>query len=158
MFRDDAAAYCAFIDKLRAGPVEKPYTNLLRLLSNLVKSGFDIPFDMPEGEYEKNVRVAHEQTKVAFREIAMFTAPACEVLAADSRFEESRERAAILWTDLAEMYFDLREGLDLYALGGPNDIAEAVYVWRWGYEQHWGDHLLRALMTVHEINRQLYFE
>lgn len=71
---------------------------------------------------------------------------------------EEQTRALMLWDDLTDIYLDLRHGLDLYAVGDPDHIAEAFWQWRSGYENHWGRHLFRALMTVHEIRYRLYLD
>jgi hypothetical protein len=44
-FREDAEAYCRFIDKFCAGLAAEPYSNLMRVLSNLAKSGAALPID-----------------------------------------------------------------------------------------------------------------
>lgn len=64
----------------------------------------------------------------------------------------------MLWDDLTDLYVDLRRGLSLYERGGRDDVSEAVWWWRFGYEHHWGSHLFRALATVHEIRYVLSIE
>ncbi len=156
-FRDDAAAYCAFVDALRAGRVVEPYTNLLRLLSAIAKSASLLPFDMPEKDRDDAERIDHEQWNRIASEIAAAIGPACDALiAVNAGDEDLVGRAPSLWDDLAELYRDLRHGLDLHARGGRDDVAEAIWQWRFGYESHWGAHLFLALKTVHEIRYRLH--
>jgi hypothetical protein len=57
----------------------------------------------------------------------------------------------MLWDDLADLYRDLQNGLDLCLRGRPADVEGAVWWWRFNYEIHWGEHLFRALQSVYEI-------
>jgi hypothetical protein len=48
--------------------------------------------------------------------------------------------------DLSEIWADLREGLSLYDHG---HVVEAVWEWRFGFEHHWGTHLVAAQRAIH---------
>lgn len=155
-FRNDAQAYCDFIDAWRAGNVSKPYVELLQLLSNLAKSGVSIPFDMPEKDVDQVERI---QWEIIWAEIHEVTSAASSALMREhADNENAKTRAFMLWDDLADIYRDLRHGLDLFNLGGTDAVAEATWEWRFGYENHWGAHLFRALTTVHEIRYRLFME
>ena len=158
-FRDDAQAYCDFVDRWRTGGAPQPFTTLLQLLSNLAKSGVALPFDMAERDVEDIERIDHARWQVIAAGINEVTGAACATLTNEcTNDEEAQLRASMLWDDLADIYRDLRHGLDLYALGDPEHVAEAIWQWRFSYENHWGAHLFRALMTVHEIRYRLFLE
>lgn len=157
-FRNDAAAYCDFIDALRTGTVAEPYPQLLQLLSNLAKSGVALPFDMAKGKVE-NKGMDHSQWQQVSSEIAAAIAPAIAALLTEhDDDQESLVRAYMLDDDLSDIYRDIRQGLNLYAVDDPEHRAEAVWQWRFGYENHWGAHLFRALTTVHEVRYRLYMK
>jgi hypothetical protein len=73
-------------------------------------------------------------------------------------FEEDKTRACMLFTDLAETYDDLHRGLALWNEGSDAALREASFQWRYAYEIHWGEHLLRAMLTVHEIRYRLLMD
>ena len=62
----------------------------------------------------------------------------------------------MFWDDLADIYRDLHNGLVLWNRGRPNAQAQAAWQWRFDYEMHWGEHLFRAMLTVHEIRYTLH--
>ena len=65
--------------------------------------------------------------------------------------EAELTRATMLWDDLTDIYRDIKNGLRLFNMETPDAGLEAVWEWRFGYENHWGCDLMRALATVHEI-------
>jgi len=60
-----------------------------------------------------------------------------------------------VWTslgdDLADIYHDLKESLDLFGKGNEEDDREAV--WRWGffYLGHWGHHCAASMRPIHQL-------
>jgi len=48
--------------------------------------------------------------------------------------------------DLADIYFELRAGLDLYENKQPQ---EALWTWKFGLEIHWGEHATSAIRVLH---------
>jgi len=64
----------------------------------------------------------------------------------------------MLFDDLTDIYRELRDGLALWKEATPDAQAEAAWQWRFNYEIHWGEHLFRAMLTVHEIRYQLHYE
>lgn len=57
--------------------------------------------------------------------------------------------AGSLADDLADIWSDLRRGLDALAAGTPwQDVA---WEWRFGLETHWGRHAVEALRALHDI-------
>ena len=64
----------------------------------------------------------------------------------------------MLFDDLADIYRDVHHGLALWNASTPDAQAEAAWQWRWNYEHHWGEHLFRAMLTVHEVRYQLLEE
>jgi len=51
-----------------------------------------------------------------------------------------------LLDDLADIYRDLVGPLQVYNAGHSN---AAVWNWRWGFQNHWGTHLVSALRILH---------
>ncbi len=158
-FRDDALAFCRFVDSWRVNAVPQPFTTLLRLLSALAKSAISIPTVLVEKECAESCRIDHEAWTIIAADLRDLTESAAARLMQEYEGDlDAQVRASMLWDDLADIYRDLRDSLDLYALGGPEQIAEAVWQWRFGYESHWGAHLMRALLTVYEIKFRVYVD
>lgn len=51
--------------------------------------------------------------------------------------------------DLSDIYFDLRDGLELWWRGSDTDMRNALFEWRLGWETHWGAHAVDALRAIH---------
>ena len=59
-----------------------------------------------------------------------------------------KEVQGSLADDLADIYFDLRTGLRKWNRG---DGAGALWEWRVGLENHWGEHATGALRAMHTL-------
>ena len=46
--------------------------------------------------------------------------------------------------DLADIYFDLKEGLELHD-SGESEPGQVIWEWRFSFDIHWGEHALGAL-------------
>jgi hypothetical protein len=57
--------------------------------------------------------------------------------------------------DLADLYRDLKDGLALWHAGNPQSRTDAIWEWRFGFENHWGRHALSALRDMHRIRTGL---
>ena len=60
--------------------------------------------------------------------------------------------AGRLSDDLADIYRDVRRGLDLLQDGGP--LNEALWVWRFDFWNHWSDHAADALRALRHAARK----
>lgn len=56
--------------------------------------------------------------------------------------------------DLGDLYHELKEGLVIYSADTKDAICWAVWHWRFGFEVHWGDHLVDALRALHRLITQ----
>lgn len=138
--------------------MEKGYGELLRLLSNLAKSGCALPTDAAPETADIKEGMTYDAKSTIAEKIASAIAPAVGQLIAKYAGDNDAEiNAVMLCDDLADIYYDLRNGLDLYARG-ESHLADAIWHWRVHYEFHWGPHLFRALKTVHAIRYGLYLE
>ena len=64
-------------------------------------------------------------------------------------FDPTKDSEAIygsLADDIADIYRDLKEGLDDIHLARAEDI---IWEWRLGFSSHWGKHAIDALRTIH---------
>lgn len=50
--------------------------------------------------------------------------------------------------DIVDIYKDLKEGFEHYKNG---NLGEATYVWTYGYETHWGEHLVELQAMLYDL-------
>jgi hypothetical protein len=67
-------------------------------------------------------------------------------------YEEGAPVCGSIGDDLADIYGDLKNALDLYRRGGEAGQRKAVWHWRFTFLFHWGDHLVDALRALHRVH------
>lgn len=60
--------------------------------------------------------------------------------------EEDKLVCGMVFDDLNDIYRDLMEGVRAYELGA---INEAVWLWKWGVDNHWGTHAVSLIKALH---------
>ena len=60
--------------------------------------------------------------------------------------DEDKLVGGMIFDDLNDIYRDLMEGVRAYELGA---INEAVWVWKWGVDNHWGTHAVSLIKALH---------
>jgi len=66
-------------------------------------------------------------------------------------FDPTEDSEAIFGTladDIADIYRDLKEGLDLSESPQPRP-EDLIWGWRFSFYSHWGKHAMDALLTIH---------
>jgi hypothetical protein len=66
-------------------------------------------------------------------------------------YDETSGRFPLLSDDLGDVYEDVRSGLESYRQNTQCTIQDAVFDWKFGFETHWGRHLVSALTALHAI-------
>ena len=168
-FRAAAHGYCDFIDALKAGKPAKPYVALQRLLADLARTILDLPVPGNGGRQDyKSIRMTTDEAAAVSRTIGERFAGEIKALTAwheglkreaedglNSLYEADVTRSLMLWDDLADIYRDLMDGFRLYRIGTEDAVAAGMWEWWFGYQCHWGEHVLKAMLTIHEIRFQL---
>ena len=158
-FVADAEAYFQLIDSFRDARPEALYTSLLERLSRLANSAVRIPFDMPETDDAASTHVLTSDERASVSRLIHETV-ADDIVTLQERHPDDdpseQSRRVMYFDDLADLYSDLKDGLRCYATGTATGMSEGIWRWKWGYENHWGRHLMRALTTTHEICFQLF--
>ena len=137
-FVDIAEHYCGLIETPSADGDRAAFIRGVRSsLAELLAAGFALPdtepsqLDLPEGP-------THAEWKSAFASAQLVMG------------EHPGELEAYLSVpdDLADIWRDLRRGLDALASGSPwEDVA---WEWRFGLQTHWGKHATDALSALHD--------
>lgn len=156
-FHADAVAYCGAIDQFIQGALQQPYTVLLSLLSSLANSSNKLPSVLSESPEDRE-RLSHDEWRKIYDALGEVMNTAVSKLVEfhhEHKDEGGIQRGGLLSDDLSDLYRDLQEGLCCWEKG---DYSGAVWAWRFHYEIHYGEHLLQALLTIHEIRYRLYYE
>ena len=56
-----------------------------------------------------------------------------------------------LSNDLSEIYQDIAPGLHVWEKANTSEKLCIIWEWKWGYENHWGDHATTALRALHSL-------
>ena len=159
-FADYARNYCRLMESCHERSSEQFFADLLRCLSDLCGAALDIPDRISENgpggnsntDLQSKSVIPQEERAVFSRVVQERVAMSVNGLVQGSaEREEDRSRYLMYFDDLSDVYFDLKEGLNIWDNGSSDAMAEAIWVWRFGYQTHWGYHLMDALRTTHEI-------
>jgi len=171
-FAETARRFCEFIDTWKTGKPPGLYTTLEKLLAQLHTAILPVVNEWP-GDVDQfdHLGMTSDQSSEISRMIDGITGE--EMLKLIDHHESLRDktnpegdylheaavtRATLIFDDLADTYRTLHDGLELWTLGTDDARAHASWTWRWGFEQHWGDHLFRVTLSVHEIRYDLFVD
>jgi hypothetical protein len=131
------------------------YKRLLVCLSRLAKSAAELPWDYSNKD-KYDDRITHDEWGQMMERINHDLGEEIgRLIEADGENTESALRAFMLSDDLADIYRDLKNGLNFFNRG-EEGIQKAIWEWKFNYEHHWGPHLYNALHTIHRIRFELY--
>ncbi|QQE09934.1 DUF5063 domain-containing protein [Planctomycetota bacterium] len=160
-FAQIAQVYCTFIDSLEHTKPPKLYSQLESLLIKLHTAILPIRPLLGDVEHD-HLDMTHEQRKNIAQIIANAVAAETHQLMDDFEslggHEDYIRRINMFWDDLNDIYSDLADGLARWNLGTQDAHDDAQWVWRRGFEIHWGEHLTRAAQTIHEIRYTLHLD
>ncbi len=164
-FADTVQEYCLFIESFSDGRPAGMYTTLELLLARIHSGVLPIIAQVNDKENLK-LECCGELTHEQWLEMATLI----QDVTADDRselvgrqlelsygeYDDDVSRADTLWDDLADIYRDLQHGLIQWNIQSVESKVAASWQWRFNFEAHWGSHLARATLTVHEMRYQLY--
>jgi hypothetical protein len=145
--------YCNLVDSLAA---HKPAEFLAKMqveLPSVYAAGAQLPIVDPgvARDADASVQSRADAWKGLFARLSEFLGSYVlywEIF--DPAKPEGDERVAVsLADDLADIYLDLKKGLDLWQTCSEPQQRYAVYEWRLGWEHHWGAHAVDALRAIH---------
>jgi hypothetical protein len=155
VFYAAANSYCDFIERTGETDLRAFVAKLEQYLSQLAWTAVALP----------NVAPSSRPDVLPISEAAM--TPISRALAAmlgahDSYRQvydpfESAEHDVVggsLSDDLADIYRDLKRGVDEWCDADSVGRQDIVWEWRFGFESHWGQHLLSALRVAHWLRHR----
>ncbi len=150
-FGEVASRFCSLVDSAKDFNRNEFATEVYRILPKLIDEAIGLP-DVESSEHHepkaKNVRQRVEEwdwlynsLKEKFREWDAYR----------QVFDPTRDSEAIhgsLADDIADIYRDLKEGLDLKE-ARRSEPEDSIWGWRIGFYSHWGKHAIDALLAIH---------
>ena len=58
---------------------------------------------------------------------------------------------ATISDDLASIYLDIKSGLKVWENSNSNQRIGIIWEWKWGFENHWGDHATSAFRALYAL-------
>jgi hypothetical protein len=145
-FSGTAGAYCALIESCGSAEPAGFYSDCFRLIARLLSEAPDLP-DI--GTLNATPRVSHEEYSQVVDRLKSQVGDAHYKLVFDPWDIDPAPLLGSIWDDLADIWADLRHGLDALNRG---QRSNAVCEWRFSFHHHWGPnhatHLLRPLFSL----------
>jgi hypothetical protein len=137
-FVDAAEHYCELIKTPSATGDRAAFVLRVRAsLSELLASGFALPdtepseVDLPEGPTHAEWKSAFDSAQITLGELP-----------------GGLEAYVSVPDDLADVWSDLRQGLNALAAG--TRWEDVAWEWKFGLQTHWGKHAEDALVALHD--------
>jgi len=149
-FHEVASEFCTAVDSAQSTDRETLVLRIYRLLPLLIGRAVNLsPIESSDDQTDhKKARISQEQWGELY---SLLKEKLGDWDLYSQVFDPTKDRDAIygsLADDIADIYRDLKEGLDLHSsdIVSSNDI---LWEWRFGFYSHWGHHAINALRTIH---------
>ena len=150
-FHEAATACCQLIRAHRETEFGAFLASLERTLVRLYAAALELPDVDAESEELLPTAGTSEERMVLFQSLNAYLEPYSyywEVYDPIVR-QDGDILAGGLGDDLSDIYYDLRTGLEVWNPRDPIRTADVVWDWRFGFESHWGQHLVDGLRALH---------
>jgi hypothetical protein len=142
-FAEIARRYCAWAEA-ELGDPNYEIRRVRLLLAELHLAAADLP-DPGIGKNIDAVSISHDEWSRLFEKFGRL--PVNSYFDVFNPLQEEEPVINSLADDLADIYRDLKAGLLLFEADHPIDAA---WEWRFGFQTHWGQHLVGAQRPIHE--------
>ncbi|MBN8732574.1 MAG: DUF5063 domain-containing protein [Acidobacteria bacterium] len=150
-FTAKARQYCAFVEDTRA---TNSWIFAQTCLSEVLGL-YHLALRLPEVEPASGVLLEDidHQTSTAVREnLARRIAQDSYWMVGEPLESEPPEPVVgLLSDDLADIWRDLKPGVEAIGGGTPDLIPDVVWHWRFSFETHWGHHAVSAIGALHAL-------
>jgi hypothetical protein len=136
-FLISASQYCSMIENFESYNENNKIRNLLISLLDMYAKAFGIPEVEPQDDKVSTLDIS--VPKVNFGQFDYYW----EVF---DPYHLEEPVSGILTDDIVDIYKDVKEGILLYER---NKQVEAVWLWRFKFETHWGSHAVDAIRALH---------
>jgi len=146
-FADIAREYCAWCEGSRATDPRMLLFQATRLLARLYAAGLYLP-DVTLDDYPEAPEISTDARHAMFKSFATLPFQYYREVFNPSIESSDEPVTGDLADDFADIYVDLKSGLDLFEQGF--ELA-AVWTWRMLLGIHWGRHATSALRALHNF-------
>lgn len=108
---------------------------------------YDYADSMNEATEDEDAKARYEVWQQRFRRFGALPFNYYSVCAAPFVVPTDETSLADLADDLADIYGDLKDGINYYEAGS---IPNAVWEWQFNFTSHWGEHLTSALNALQQ--------
>ena len=136
-FFHSAVHYCSIIESFDSNQVHKNLKALLVALLDLYSKALYLPEVEPENDEVTDIDISVPQ--INFNQYDLYW-----VVFNPYAIEEPV--GASLSDDILDIYKDLKKGIHLFE---KNEQVEAIWIWKFGFEIHWGSHVVDAIRALH---------
>lgn len=136
-FYNIASKYCSLIETTFEFEISN-FRELLLLLSDIYNKALLLPDVDPTEDFEPEVDRVH----VKFGDFDIYW----EI---HNPYECDEPICGSLSDDFGDIYNDLKTGVILHEKGYINN---AIYNWKWRFENHWSYHLIDAMRALNQLS------
>jgi hypothetical protein len=149
-FRVLAERYCAFIESSESLGRGEFVWQLAEHLVGLYAAGMRLPFPDGDDDFDAPESMTSEEYQELFQRLGRKLGDADFYSVMFDPYESgSTPVTGSLADDAADIYRDLLSGLNVIAVEG--GLGNAVWEWRFGFDNHWGKHAAEALYALHSL-------
>ena len=141
-FYQSASDFCKFVQEEIQS--EETIDTLISFLMRLYLSAMTLPQPVLEKE-----RPQHKRTAPV--EIRFQTDMPTRYREVSDPLEKESPIFCDLKDDLADIACDLQDGIAAYDSGL---VGKAAFIWRDGFEFHWGNHVVDAIRVLHAMRKE----
>ena len=145
--------YCRWAESVPNNETEELKT-AIRLVANLYSKVLELPKNGC-GEEINESGISNEKWKKIFKRFGALPFNYYSEFFSPAKVAEEDPVTGDLADDLADIYRDLKEGLELYEEG---HVTEAIWEWSQRFNTHWGRHASSALHALHAYAADEYIE
>ena len=136
--------YCAWAESKPKTESEEAEISI-RLLAGLYSNVLALPKNGP-GQDIDGKRISDEEWNNMFKRFGALPFNYYSEYFSPAKVAEEEPVIGDIADDLADIYRDLKEGLELYETG---HVTEALWEWNQSFNSHWGRHASSALHALH---------
>ncbi|MFY9587044.1 MAG: DUF5063 domain-containing protein [Actinomycetota bacterium] len=151
-FARAAVRFCSVIEQAGAVPLQRWLRDAESALANAYASAVALPAVGP-ATMKPLPRMSHDEWAALYDELRAALGAHDSYAVVLGEGDRESIVAASLADDLAEIYQELRSGLDASTSGAPPE--DVLFEWRTAFEIHWASHAVGALGALRRVMQQL---
>jgi hypothetical protein len=151
-FADAAGRFCSLVQQPSAFGPRTFALRCAELLAALYQRALALPdVELSDADGVPRGAVSHEHWQAIYRGVSESLGETDLYWLVSDPFNHGDHEpdATTLSDDLADIYRDLMEGLVTYRGGSEQAVSVATWNWKFGFQRHWGRHLVHALSVLH---------